>query len=167
MLELRKESLLGGASVRGLGASLGLSLGVVWGTLIPCVGGAILIGWQWWVSRGSGHTGANMGMERESIRRPVKSTGLAPVHHLVGPVTQTKVTFPPGTSLLPLSVKQAETHPFQHHTQQTSCWELWSPGRRRVDPGTDIQRDTSHPWRRGPKFASLPFPEEGDDSGVG
>ena len=36
------------------------------------------------------------------------------------------------------------------------------PPGSRVDPGTVIPRDTCHPWGRGPKSVSLPFPQEGD-----
>lgn len=49
---------------------------------------------------------------------------------------------PPETSVDPSVNRDA---PFQTHILQPGSREPWPLGSH-VDPGTDIQRDTSHPW---------------------
>lgn len=143
---------------------MGLFLWAVQGTLTPCVGGTFLIGSQWGNRKGSGHTGAIMGMARESIRCQGKSIRLAPLHRLVCPVPRSEVTFPPGTSVLPrLSSKQRRA--LSSITRSRPAL-----GSRGLQAAMWTQEQTFKGTPailgdRGPKFASLPFPEEGDDGG--
>lgn len=108
--------------------------------------------------------GAVVGMVRESIRCQGKSIGLAPLHRLVCPVPRSEVTFPPGTSVLPrLSSKQRRalssiTRSIPALRSRGLQAAMWT--QEQTFKGTPaILGD------KGPKFASLPFPEEGDDGG--
>lgn len=97
-----KEPLLGGVSE---GAGLVMSFGSL---PVCCSGDTDPLCWRDISNRiavvegkGSGHTGAVMGMERESVRCQGRSSGLTPLCRLVCPVTRSEVTSPPGTSVLP------------------------------------------------------------------
>jgi len=163
-----KEPLLGGVSEE---AGLVMSFGSL---LVCCSGDTDPLCWRDISNRiavvegkGSGHTGAVMGMERESVWCQGRSSGLAPLRHLVCPVTRSEVTSPPGTSVLPrlsserrriLSSSITRSRPALGSCGlQAAAWT-----RNRHSKGHQPSLGD-----RGPKLAYLPFPGDGDHGGGG